>query len=163
MRGWLIWKASWCQSWHKRNHGGADGCNEMTFCSSFPSTSLASSPPASTDRSMGRGVGWSGDASREMEWRQDIKTGLSNEWWPMMPFNYRCCILASLPISALALPSLVSLWRRKHSCLPPPGSSKVRRGGLAVSNEILSVRFQTFTKPCSFHDTGTRWREGWKI
>lgn len=117
MREWLIRIASWCQPWQKCNHRGADGCNEMTFCSSFPSTSLASSPPAGKDRSVGRGVGWSGDASREMERRQDMKQDRAmndGRWCPSTP-----AVAFSLPCQSLCPPwclcggaSLVALRRR---------------------------------------------------
>lgn len=39
---------------------------------------------------------------------------------------------------------------------PPTGSSEVCGGGLAVSNEIPSVRFQTFTTSLAFSNTRTK-------
>lgn len=52
MRKWLIRGASRC---HRRCRRGADGRNEMTFCSSFPPTAVAAPPPAGKDRRVGGG------------------------------------------------------------------------------------------------------------
>lgn len=50
MRKWLIWGASWCQPWHRRDRRAADRRDEMTFCSSFPPTAVAAPPPSGKDQ-----------------------------------------------------------------------------------------------------------------
>lgn len=105
----------------RRGHacGGADGCNEMTFCSSFPPTAVAA-PPA------GKGRRGDGDASRRRrakrsgEEREDMKRGMSDESRPdpalQLPLP-PSLFLASSSISALVSPTPVSLQRPRWATL----------------------------------------------
>lgn len=115
MRKWMIRGMSWCQPWNRRTCEGADGCDEMTFCSSFPPTAVAAQPAAKDRRG-------DGDASRETgKTEQGGKGGhkMGNEWWKLA----RPCpstAATAFPLSRLSLslcplfPSLVPLQRQRR-------------------------------------------------
>lgn len=72
---------------------------------------------------------------------------------PTLPSNCRCRVLSVLP-----LPQSLPSFSLPRSHAPPASSSKIRRGGLAASNEIPSARFQTFTYSRTFSNAGAkRW------
>lgn len=77
---------------------------------------------------------------------------------PTLPFNCRHRILSFLPLPQ-SLPSFslsgLSAGGKDGPC--SAGSSKTRRGGLGVSNEITPARFRTFTKYRTFSNSGTMW------
>lgn len=149
----------------------------MTFCSPFPPTAVATSRRRQKERG-----GRDRDASREMdktEWRGRRDDEKGKEWWKianphlcLFPLRLSpcpsttaatfplCCLFPHLPrISALILlPRLSAEADRGHAL--PAGSTKVCGGGLAVSNEIPSVRFQTSTASLAFSNTGTKWWTG---
>lgn len=113
MRKRMIRGTSRCQPRHRHARGGADGCNEMTFCSSFPPTAVAA-PPAGKDRRGDGDASRTRRAKRSGEEREDMKRGMSDESWPdpalQLPLP-RPLFLASSSISALVLPPPVSPQR----------------------------------------------------
>lgn len=110
MRKRMIRGTSRSQPRHRHACGGADGCNEMTFCSSFPPTAVAA-PPAGKDRRGDGDASRTRRAKRSGEEREDMKRGVSDESWPepalQLPLPRPLC-LASSSISALVLPPPVS-------------------------------------------------------
>lgn len=145
----------------------------MTFCSPFPPTAVATSRQErgkKTEMHRERRIKHSekeGDMMRRK--RSDDRsltcTFASAYYFYPVPFN--CCryILSLLPLSSppsisalIFLP--VSLRKPTQALALPAGSTKVCGGGLAVSNEIPSVRFQTSTASLASSNTGTKWWTG---
>lgn len=157
MRKRMIRRTSRSQPRHGHACGGADGCNGMTFCSSFPPTAVAA-PPAGKDRRGDGDASRTRRAKRSGEKREDAKRGMSDESWPgpalQLPLP-PSLLLASPSNSALVFPPR-SLCKGLDGPRSTGSSSKIRRGGLAVSNEIPSARFQTFTYSRTFSNAGAK-------
>lgn len=132
MRKRMIRGTSRSQPRHEHACGGADGCNEMTFCSSFPPTAVAA-PPAGKDRRGDGDASGTGRTKRSREEREDMKRGMSDESWPdpaLQPPLPRSLFLASPSISALVFPPPDSLQRPRWATLHR--RARPRHAGVAL-------------------------------
>lgn len=148
----------------------------MTFCSPFLPTAVASSRQRQEERAEG-----DRDASRETDKTEEgemmrrerrderllTRTFASAYYFYPLPFNCCCCILSLLPLPSpprnpcprFFLPPSLST-EADTGRAPPAGSSEVCGGGLAVPNEVPSVRFQTSTASLAFSSAGAKWWTG---
>lgn len=129
MRKQMIRGTSRSQPRHGHACGGADGCNEMTFCSSFPPTAVAALP-ADKDRRGDGDASRTRRAKRSGEKREDMKRGMSDESRSDPALQLPCSLfLASSSISALVFPSRLSA-KAQMGHAPPGSSTKIRRVAL---------------------------------
>lgn len=164
-------RISQCQPWHRHSSKGADGAMRWHFALHFLPQLLL--PAGKGRRRAGRRERVREMDKTEWEWSRDDEK--RKKWWKIVnPHLCHCPLLLSpaLQLHSLSVSSLLASLNLCPHFSPglsaeadtgralPAGSSKVCGGGLAASNEVPSVRFQTSTASLAFSNGSTKWWTG---
>lgn len=151
-------RMSWCQPWHGHVSSRCRWSNELTFCSPFSPTAVA------TSSQLGQGEKRKGTKTHREKWikktwkeKRDDEKGEKKRW--TIGNLHLCLLLLSPAPQLLLLHSLIFLpvsAEADTGCALPAGPSELFRGGFAASNEIPLVRFWTSTTSPAFSNTSTK-------
>lgn len=126
---------NWCQQWHGRVRSGCRWSNELTLCSPVSPTAVATSRQQRR-KERRKWIKHSNKKDRWWEWNAPLfLTIISN---PDVAISSLCCLFRHLQPSFL-FPVVL----QRQTQIPPTGQFELHGEGLAVSNEIPSVRFQS--------------------